>query len=172
MARPNRGRTIGRESVVISRIAERREALGLTLDGLASRLTSVGCQIHPTAIWKLENGQRKLNVDELVAFAAVFEVSPADLLALPGEEDQSRLVEELSAQAFRALNRHTDAKERLKRVQVETERLKAEVSTLDQNLASLSRRAERLVLTVQENYLLETLADLQTRLAAKAEGVV
>jgi transcriptional regulator with XRE-family HTH domain len=57
----------------------------MSYDGLASRLTSAGCPIQASAIYKIEKGDppRRITVDELVAFAQVFGVSIEHLLLPP-----------------------------------------------------------------------------------------
>jgi transcriptional regulator with XRE-family HTH domain len=47
---------------------------------VSERLGQLGRLIHPSGITKIENGSRKVDVDDLAALASVFEVSPADLL--------------------------------------------------------------------------------------------
>jgi transcriptional regulator with XRE-family HTH domain len=80
--RPNPPRSLQSEESLARRIAYERDRRGWTNEGTAKRLTDVGCPIQGSAIYKIEKGtpRRRISVDELVAFAAVFEVSAADLL--------------------------------------------------------------------------------------------
>ena len=82
MARPNRGRSIGKEDNLAERIAYEREAAGLSYEALARKMTEAGCSIQGSAIYKVEKGspRRRVTVDELVAFADVFGVSVENLL--------------------------------------------------------------------------------------------
>lgn len=82
MPRVNALRTIQRESHVARRIAHERERRGWTYDGMAKRMTDVGCAIHGSAIYKIEKADppRRISVDELVAVATVFDMSVEDLL--------------------------------------------------------------------------------------------
>lgn len=85
MPRPNAPRTVFAEAHLASRITIEREALAMTYEGLAERMTRVGCPIDRTAIYKIEKGtpRRRIVVDELVAFAKVFGVPVQDLLLPP-----------------------------------------------------------------------------------------
>ncbi len=80
MPRPNQPRTIGTEEVLAKRIAYEREAREWSNEGLASRMTQVGCSMAGSAVFKIENAGRRITVDELVAFAQVFGVKVTDLL--------------------------------------------------------------------------------------------
>lgn len=96
MPRPNPNRTLQSEVNLARRIAHERERLGWTYEGTAKRLTDVGCPIQPSAIYKIEKSDppRRISVDELVAFAKVFEVSVEELL-LPVEVAEVRALAEL-----------------------------------------------------------------------------
>ncbi len=82
MPRPNRDRTVQAEENLARRVAFEREARGWTYEGTAKRMTNVGCPIQSTAIYKIEKGQprRRISVDELVAFAKVFEFEIEEML--------------------------------------------------------------------------------------------
>ncbi|WP_433699268.1 helix-turn-helix domain-containing protein [Nocardiopsis sp. CA-288880] len=80
------GQQIGQNVAVI------RGQQGVTTEQLAQRLTDVGVPIKASAITKVEKGQRRLTVDELVALAVVLDVNPSALM-LPVEVDRDRPVE-------------------------------------------------------------------------------
>ena len=86
MPRPNQPRSIAGERGLARRIAHERDSRGMSYEGLALRLTKVGCPIQASAIYKIEKGDppRRITVDELVAFAEVFGV-PVEELLLPPE---------------------------------------------------------------------------------------
>jgi transcriptional regulator with XRE-family HTH domain len=86
MPRPNQPRSIASEQALARRIADEREARGWSYDGLASRMTKVGCAIQSSAIYKIEKSDppRRITVDELVGFSEVFGI-PVDQLLLPPE---------------------------------------------------------------------------------------
>lgn len=78
-------RPLASEDAVARRIAYERERRDYTYEGLAHRVTQAGCPINGSAIYKIEKAEprRRITVDELVAFAAVFEISLDDLLLPP-----------------------------------------------------------------------------------------
>ena len=82
MPRPNRDRTVLAEENLARRVAFEREARGWTYEGTAKRMTNIGCPIQPTAIYKIEKGEprRRISVDELVAFAKVFDFEVQEML--------------------------------------------------------------------------------------------
>lgn len=84
MPRPNKARTLGSERTLAQRVAHERETRGLTYERLAEKMTEAGCPIQPSAIYKIEKGDppRRVTVDELVAFANVFE-RPLDDMLVP-----------------------------------------------------------------------------------------
>lgn len=86
MPRPNAHRDIYAEGHLARRIAIEREKRGYSYEGLAERLTRVGCAINGSALYKIEKATppRRITVDELVALARVFE-TPIEELLLPPE---------------------------------------------------------------------------------------
>ncbi len=86
MPRPNAPRSLRSETNLARRIAHEREQRGMTYEGLAKRMTDVGCPIQPSAIFKIEKADppRRITVDELVGFAEVFAV-PVEQLLMPPE---------------------------------------------------------------------------------------
>jgi transcriptional regulator with XRE-family HTH domain len=67
-----------------------REERRLTLPGLSERLKAVGRPILPSGLSKIELGERRADVDDLVALAIALEVSPAALL-MPNEPTGERV---------------------------------------------------------------------------------
>ena len=102
MPRPKPVRQLSSERNLAARIARERERGGYSYAGLALRMTDVGCAIDPSAIYKIEksNPPRRITVDELVGFAAVFGV-PVEELLLPaeiaGDHEARKLLEVWSA---------------------------------------------------------------------------
>lgn len=82
MPRPNPLRAVRSEGNLARRIAYERDRRSWTYDGTAKRLTEAGCPIQGSAIYKIEKGDppRRISVDELVAFAAIFQIDVPDLL--------------------------------------------------------------------------------------------
>ena len=64
-----------------------RLALGLSQRDLAARLTELGRPTPGTALSKIERGERRVDVDDLAAFAVALGVSPATLLLPPVADD-------------------------------------------------------------------------------------
>ena len=71
---------------VASNVARLRNARGLTTVQLAKLLEEAGRPITASSITKLELGQRKVDVDDLVAIAIALRVSPTALLLPPTAE--------------------------------------------------------------------------------------
>ena len=96
MPRPNPLRSLGGEETLARRVAYERERRGWSTQGLAQRMTDVGCPINQTAIWKIESGRprRRITYDEALAFAEVFEVELEDL-AIPPELKASAQLQDL-----------------------------------------------------------------------------
>jgi transcriptional regulator with XRE-family HTH domain len=72
-----RGPTAERVSANIRQLRERQR---LSLAGVSSRLRMVGRPMAASAVHKIENGERRVDVDDLVAFALALKVTPNDLL--------------------------------------------------------------------------------------------
>lgn len=66
--------------VVAANIRTIRQSRGLDLAGLSSKLTDGGWPIPVAALSRLENGQRRIDVDDLMSLAIALEVSPLALL--------------------------------------------------------------------------------------------
>ncbi|HET6918356.1 MAG TPA: helix-turn-helix transcriptional regulator [Jiangellaceae bacterium] len=69
---------------VAANVRQLRDERRLSLDGLAARLRELGRPILPSGLSKLELGERRIDVDDLVALALALDVAPAALL-LPTE---------------------------------------------------------------------------------------
>jgi transcriptional regulator with XRE-family HTH domain len=106
MPLPTPHRVIGGERELARRIQWERERRDWTLEELASKMTSVGCQIQRSGIYKIEKGDppRRIVVDELIALSKVFSI-PVEQLLLPVEllekERATEIARELPA-AFAA----------------------------------------------------------------------
>lgn len=68
------------------RVAALREDRRLTLAQLSERLGELGRPILPSGLSKIENGERRVDVDDLVALALALDTTPNALL-LPAEAD-------------------------------------------------------------------------------------
>lgn len=82
-----RGQDKGRTgNAVGTHVRRARERLGIDLAGLAQRLADVNWPIAKSALSRLENGQRRVDVDDLVALSVVLHVSPLELLLGSGDQ--------------------------------------------------------------------------------------
>src|SRR5215217_3344912 len=98
---PNMGtRAVERGQVgqaVSENIRAVRERRGLTQQQLAARLGELGRPIQASAVAKVEAGDRRVDVDDLAAFAVALNVSPARLLVPDVDQDEDvRMVPDLS----------------------------------------------------------------------------
>jgi len=62
-------------------VAQIRKARGLSLRGLSQAMKDAGWLLSADSLNKIELGMRRVDVDELVVLAAVFDVEPSVLLA-------------------------------------------------------------------------------------------
>src|SRR5438094_776269 len=62
------------------RLKELRRARGYTLGDVEAKLAEIGRPVLLSALSKIEKGQRRVDVDDLVALARVLKVSPGSLL--------------------------------------------------------------------------------------------
>lgn len=90
------GKTTGRPlgpsgDTVRANIKRVREDNGLSQSELSVRMRDLGRPIPPLGIHRIENGDRRVDVDDLVAIAVALEVSPTTFL-LPNSHDRSELV--------------------------------------------------------------------------------
>jgi len=81
-----------------------REARAWSLPRLSEELDRVGRGILPTGIHRLENGRRRVDVDDLIALGLVFGVSPITLLLPPVAEGEIELTDKVQVDAATAWN--------------------------------------------------------------------
>lgn len=93
MPRRNPPREIYAEKNLALRIGLERARRGWSYDGLASRMTAVGCPLQPSALHKIERADppRRITVDEMIAYSRVFGVPVEELLADPDLAAEQRL---------------------------------------------------------------------------------
>lgn len=72
-------------SVVARNVADLRDRRRLSVRALSARLSELGHPILASGLSKIENGDRRVDADDLVALAVALGVSPVRLL-LPAEE--------------------------------------------------------------------------------------
>ncbi|GAA0294633.1 helix-turn-helix domain-containing protein [Kineococcus aurantiacus] len=77
-------------TTVATNIRAVRERRGWSQQQLAGRLAELGRPLAASAIAKVENGDRRVDVDDFAAFAVALNVSPARLM-VPDADDESEL---------------------------------------------------------------------------------
>ena len=66
--------------IVATNVARFRGLRGLRLAGLSEKMTAVGRPMSVTTLSAVENGDRRADVDDLVAISAALGISPAAML--------------------------------------------------------------------------------------------
>ncbi|MFC7962699.1 helix-turn-helix domain-containing protein [Rhodococcoides kroppenstedtii] len=82
--------------VVRANIASVRRERGYTLRQLSDRFGEIGRPMSNSSISQIETGSRRVDVDDLVAFAVALDVSPNALL-MPQHYDANRLIDAAGA---------------------------------------------------------------------------
>lgn len=72
-------------SHVVANLRRARQGIGVDLRGLSARVAQAGRKISPSALSKIETGDRRVDVDDLASLAYALETTPAALL-LPPED--------------------------------------------------------------------------------------
>ena len=70
---------------VAQNIRTARQAIGMDVRTAARLMTEAGRKLAPSGISKIENGDRRVDVDDLTALAYIFRTTPAALLTPPAE---------------------------------------------------------------------------------------
>lgn len=78
---PEATQATSREAIVGANVRRLREAAGFSQTELAARVTATGHNFGDMAVWGIENGKRRINVDDLFALGLVLGVSPTSLLS-------------------------------------------------------------------------------------------
>ncbi|MER5750599.1 helix-turn-helix transcriptional regulator [Streptomyces sp. NPDC002088] len=69
------------EATVSANVRRLRKNLGLSQTALAERVTKAGVPLGDMATWSIENGKRRINVDDLYALAEALQTTPRELLS-------------------------------------------------------------------------------------------
>lgn len=73
------------EAIVAANVRAIRAHLGISQAELSKRVSESGTRLGEMPVWGIENGRRRINVDDLYALAAALGTKPERLLA-PGAE--------------------------------------------------------------------------------------
>lgn len=87
-------------SAVAKNVTRIRGSRGLNYSALSKLLSGHGREIPPLAVRRIEEGERRVDVDDLLALAAALNVSPATLL-MPAVTDENLEVEVTASDAPR-----------------------------------------------------------------------
>jgi len=68
---------------VAANLRSARQAIGMDLRTFSERVKETGRSMSPSALSKIENGDRRVDVDDLTVFAYILQTTPATLLAPP-----------------------------------------------------------------------------------------
>jgi transcriptional regulator with XRE-family HTH domain len=104
---PPQGVLLSGEANVAVRIKLEREARGWSTNALSDRLNEAGFDMNPSAVWRIENGKRRINLDEAIGFAEVFGIDLRNLVGPPQLAAQARAMEliDVVVDAFRETQR-------------------------------------------------------------------
>jgi transcriptional regulator with XRE-family HTH domain len=96
----------GEQNVAV-RIKLEREARGWSTNALSDRMNEAGFEMNPSAVWRIENRKRRINLDEAIGFAEVFGISLRNLVGPPQLAAKARAMELIDdvVEAFRATQR-------------------------------------------------------------------
>ncbi|MFJ6408163.1 helix-turn-helix domain-containing protein [Streptomyces hydrogenans] len=81
------------EENAAKRIKAERENRGWSTTTLSDRLNEAGYEMNPSGVWRIENGKRRINLDEAIGFAEIFGVSLSNLVGPPGLAAAGRAME-------------------------------------------------------------------------------
>lgn len=82
----------GEENIAV-RIKLERDARGWSTNAVSDRLNAAGYEMNPSAVWRIENGQRRVTVDDALGFAEVFGISLSNLVGPPRLAAHTRAME-------------------------------------------------------------------------------
>jgi transcriptional regulator with XRE-family HTH domain len=77
--------------VVAQNVQRLRVSLGMNFTDLSERLVKLGRDVSPLAVRRIEEGARRVDVDDLTTLAVALEVSPVTLLMPDGDDANERV---------------------------------------------------------------------------------
>ncbi|MFE9432339.1 helix-turn-helix domain-containing protein [Streptomyces sp. NPDC006640] len=78
-------------ATVAANIRRIRNARGMSTYELSRRLAKIECPLAPSALAKVERGERQVGVDELMTLAVTLGVSPSALLLPPTDDPGTKV---------------------------------------------------------------------------------
>lgn len=86
MENRQRGNPAGNTNAhVAANVRTARQAIGMDLRTFAERVKATGRTMSPSGLSKVENGDRRVDVDDLTVFAYILQTTPAALLTPPAD---------------------------------------------------------------------------------------
>ncbi|MEZ0096260.1 helix-turn-helix transcriptional regulator [Streptacidiphilus sp. EB129] len=138
------GRLEGEENVA-KRIRMERSARQWSTAVLADRMSEAGFPINQSAVWRIESGDppRRVNLDEAIGFARVFEISLEDLIG-PPEAGENAHLQRLLAEYADASVALRAAREQMGRARVALDAYAEAHPSLAEAMTGMIRTAEDL----------------------------
>lgn len=90
---PPQGVLLSGEENVAIRIKLEREGRGWSTNNLSDRLNEAGYDMNPSAVWRIENRKRRVNLNEAIGFAQVFGLDLRNFVGPPRLAAQGRAME-------------------------------------------------------------------------------
>ncbi|MFJ6696501.1 helix-turn-helix domain-containing protein [Streptomyces sp. NPDC091272] len=101
------GVVLSSEDNAAVRIKLERDKRGWSTTTLSDHLNEAGYDMNPSAVWRIENRKRRLNLDEAIGFSEVFGVPLTNFVGPPGLAAMDRAMELIDdvVAAYRASTR-------------------------------------------------------------------
>ncbi|MBV7669645.1 helix-turn-helix domain-containing protein [Streptomyces halstedii] len=96
----------GEENATV-RIKLEREKRGWSTTTLSDHMNEAGFDMNPSAVWRIENRKRRINLDEAIGFAEIFGVPLSNFVGPPSLATMGRAMELIDnvVATYRASNR-------------------------------------------------------------------
>lgn len=103
----DQGVLLSGEDNAAQRLRIEREARGWSTNHLSDLMNEAGFEMNPSAVWRIENGKRRINLDEAIGFAGVFGISLLNFVGPPRLAAKTRALELIDdvVRAFRETQR-------------------------------------------------------------------
>ncbi|MFD6421359.1 helix-turn-helix domain-containing protein [Streptomyces sp. NPDC060198] len=104
---PSEGVLLSSENNAAVRVKLERGKRGWSTTTLSERLNEAGFDMNPSAVWRIENRKRRINLDEAIGFAEVFGVPLTNFVGPPSLATMGRAMELIDnvVAAYRASHR-------------------------------------------------------------------
>jgi transcriptional regulator with XRE-family HTH domain len=150
MPRVNTERSLDNERMVAARIAYERQQNDWSYQQTSNKLKRVGGSLGAAEIQKIEKENRRLSIDELVAFAKLFKLSPNEIMT-PLELVLNKRAMEFVRKADHALEALAKSVRELIETSVELSQLQ-QTNSRDQSLVEVRKRVAEYMPTQMITY--------------------